>query len=135
MKNGDLEDGVHNCKCCFFFFFKSITKHANKFAYWPVFRYRPDISNLRSSTDSRGGRNSFSNRSAGDGQQMQQQQPQQQSQQQPPAIQETEQNETVRRQTSVAGEDIKIVIHDVDFDPNIMGEFIFAYRIKTCTNN
>jgi hypothetical protein len=28
----------------------------------------------------------------------------------------------MRRQQSVAGEDIKIVIHDVDFDPNIMGK-------------
>lgn len=79
--------------------------------------YRPDISNLRSSAESRIGRSSFSNRGAGDGQQQAQQ-----SQQTTAAIQETEQNDTMRRQPSVAGEDIKIVIHDVDFDPNLMGK-------------
>ncbi|XP_025423834.1 regulating synaptic membrane exocytosis protein 2 [Sipha flava] len=79
----------------------------------------PDISNLRSAAECRGSRNSFSNRSSGDGQQLQQQP--QQPQQPQPVIQETEQNDTMRRQQSVAGEDIKIVIHDVDFDPNIMG--------------
>ncbi|VVC33791.1 Zinc finger, FYVE/PHD-type,PDZ domain,Zinc finger, RING-type,Zinc finger, RING/FYVE/PHD-type,C2 [Cinara cedri] len=73
----------------------------------------PDISNLRSSAESRSGRNSFSNRSGAD--------IQQQTQQTTTAIQETEQNDTMRRQPSVAGEDIKIVIHDVDFDPNLMG--------------
>ncbi|XP_050526479.1 regulating synaptic membrane exocytosis protein 1 isoform X2 [Daktulosphaira vitifoliae] len=78
----------------------------------------PDISGLRSAADSRnGGRNSFSGRCNTDGLQQQPQQPQ------PPTatIQEQEQNDTIRRQTSVAGEDIKIVIHDVDFDPNVMG--------------
>lgn len=92
-----------------------------------MFRYRPDISNLRSAAEGRGSRNSFSNRSGGDGQQLQQQP--QQPPQPPPVIQETEQNEAVRRQTSVAGEDIKIVIHDVDFDPNIMGEFFGKLKI------
>lgn len=94
------------------------------------FLYRPDISNLRSATENRGNRSSFANRgSISGGVDGQQQVQQQQSQQQPPAIQETEQNDTIRRQPSVAGEDIKIVIHDVDFDPNIMGEFPF---LKLC---
>lgn len=78
---------------------------------------RPDISNLRSSAESRIGRSSFSNRGAGDGQQQAQQ-----SQQTTAAIQDAEQNDSMRRQPSVAGEDIKIVIHDVDFDPNLMGK-------------
>jgi len=90
--------------------------------WWVWYRDRPDISNLRSAAESRGSRSSFSNRGGGDGQQLQQQQPQQPQQQPPPVIQETEQNETVRRQPSVAGEEIKIVIHDVDFDPNTMGK-------------
>ncbi|XP_050429607.1 regulating synaptic membrane exocytosis protein 1 isoform X2 [Adelges cooleyi] len=80
----------------------------------------PDISGLRSAVESRsGGRNSFSGRSVADGQQTQQQS--QQVQQPVTVSQEQDQNDTMRRQTSVAGEDIKIVIHDVDFDPNMMG--------------
>jgi len=124
-RNGGREDGVHNCKQTPFTRLIRRGRISDTCNYFRagIFVDSPDISNFRSAAEGRGGRNSFSNRSGGDGgQQQQMQQPPQPPQQPAPASQETEQNDTVRRQQSVAGEDIKIVIHDVDFDPNIMGK-------------